>query len=256
MGIEYLIITRLSDGLVLMASMDHAGGSGPQAGGSAAAAGAGANGGSSLRARGGGGSAGSNSGRDFREGRELLLQLSSASPPRCTIEGDAFNYHYVIGGPVVVFCATEKAYPKKLAFVYLEEARRLFVDHVARETGADFERAIAATDRPYAFIKFERDLRSLRREFADPSSRQNMQRLQENLQEIHTIMRKNLDDLMQRGDNLNDIRSVSQKLHEESRTLVWGARKLNRLALLRKYGPIAGAVGVVFFFLWLRFYVL
>jgi vesicle transport protein SEC22 len=256
MGIEYLCISRISDGLALVASMDSA----PSSTSSTSHNNSnGINNGQQLRARvpgsniGGGGAPGN----QLREGKELLTQLTVSSPPRCSVDGQQFTYHYSIHGPIVVFCATDKQYPKKLAFVYLEEVRKLFYDHVTRETGdSDVARVISSIDRPYYFIKFDRELRNIRREFADPGSRQNMQRLQDSLHEIQNIMRKNIDELVNRGDSLVEIRNSSQKLHEESKSLAWGAKKLNRLALLRRYGPMVGGVLVLLFFLWVRFYVM
>jgi vesicle transport protein SEC22 len=167
--------------------------------------------------------------------------------------GNQQTYHYAITGPIVILVATDRQYPKKLAFAYLEEVRKMFMDHLVRETGeADPARVIASIDRPYAFIKFDRELRNIRREFANPQS-QHMQRLQDSLQEVQSIMRKNIEDLVNRGDNLNDIRNSSQRLHEESKALAWGAKRLNTLALMRRYLPIVSGVFVVLFFLWLRF---
>ena len=247
MGIEFLYISRISDGLVLVASIDQqqAPTQSTSIPGTA----------STLRARQTTGSTAP--GRDIREGRDLLLQLTASSPPRCSVDGEIFSYHYAISGPIVCFVGTDRSYPKKLAFVYLEEVRRMFWEHVAKENpGQDQAKIIAATDRPYAFIKFDRDLRNLRRDFSDPNSRKNMQRLQENLNEIQNIMRKNIDDLMQRGTALDDIKTQSAKLHEDSKSLAWGAKKLNYMAMLRRYGPFALMGFFVFFFMWIRFYVM
>ena len=249
MGIEYLYISRISDGLVLVASIDQ------QTSATTTASGA-LGTGSTLRSRSTAIPTAA-AGKDIREGRDLLLQLTSSSPAKCSVDGEAFTYHYAISGPLVCFVATDKSYPKKLAFVYLEEVRRMFWEHVSREyPGQDPSKIIAGTDRPYAFIKFDRDLRNLRRDFADPNSRKNMQRLQENLNEIQNIMRKNIDDLMQRGTALDEIKSQSQKLHEDSKSLAWGAKKLNYQAMLRRYAPFAIMAFFVLFFVWLRFYIL
>ena len=251
MGIDYLYVSRISDGLVLAASTDAS-----AAVTSAQAAPSSMAGSMNLRARGAAAPAASN--RDPRtEGKEVLLRLNSSSPPRCSVEGSAHTYHYAISGPLVVFVATDTNYPKKLAFAYLEEVRKAFWDYVAREhPNTDPGKTVAATDRPYAFIKFDRDLNKLRRDFADPSSKQNIQRVQDNLNDITNIMRTNIDALLQRGDDLNSIRTNSEKLHEDSKSLVWGAKKLNRLALLRRVGPFVAAGALVLFFVWVRLYVM
>lgn len=75
------------------------------------------------------------------------LAVSSARPPaRMSIESGAFTFHYLIDSDVVYLSLAEKAYPKKLAFQYLEELQSEF----SRLYGAQTE----AVTRPYAFIKF------------------------------------------------------------------------------------------------------
>ncbi len=49
---------------------------------------------------------------------------------------------------------------------------------------------------------------------------------------------------------------MSKKLADDSKDLVWGAKKLNRMALLRKYAPIVGGVSLMVFFFWIRFYLM
>jgi vesicle transport protein SEC22 len=83
-----------------------------------------------------------------------------------------------------------------------------------------------------------------------------LQRLQETLSEVSSIMRRNIDSVMERGSKLEDIRNQSQKLHDDSKSLAWGAKKLNYQAMLRRYGPFALAGLAGMFFLWVRFYLM
>ena len=72
---------------------------------------------------------------------------SSRPPPRMSIESGAFTFHYLIdGGDVCYLTLAEKAYPKKLAFQYLEELQSEF--------GRLYGEQIEGVTRPYAFIKF------------------------------------------------------------------------------------------------------
>ena len=72
---------------------------------------------------------------------------SSKPPPRMSIESGAFTFHYLVdGGDVCYLTLTEKAYPKKLAFQYLEELQSEF----SRLYGEQID----SVTRPYAFIKF------------------------------------------------------------------------------------------------------
>ena len=63
-----------------------------------------------------------------------------------SIESGNFTFYYLIDGDACYLTLTEKAYPKKLAFQYLEELQSEF----SRLYGGQIE----AVTRPYAFIKF------------------------------------------------------------------------------------------------------
>lgn len=158
----------------------------------------------------------------------------------------------------MVFIATDRGYPKKLAYCYIEEARQKFWEYVRREfPGQDESKVVQVnTDRPHAFVKFDRDLRQLKKDFVDPNSKKNLQRLQETLTEVNSIMRRNIESVMERGKTLDDIRTQSQKLHEDSKSLAWGAKKLNYQAMMRRYGPFALAGLGTLFFLWVRLYLM
>ena len=78
-------------------------------------------------------------------------------------------------------------YPKKLAFAFLEEIYRLFLEELKREfgTGAvDYRSRIECIDKPYYFIKFERVIQRKQREFRDPKSNSSLQKLSESLVEV------------------------------------------------------------------------
>ena len=76
-----------------------------------------------------------------------LAQMSpSQAASRVSIESDAFVFHYLIEADVCYLTLTDRGYPKKLAYQYLEELQSEF----SRLYGPQIE-GIA---RPYAFIKF------------------------------------------------------------------------------------------------------
>lgn len=62
------------------------------------------------------------------------------------IESGPCTFYYLIGGNACFLTLTEKGYPKKLAFQYLEE--------LAREFSQLYGSQVDGVTRPYAFIKF------------------------------------------------------------------------------------------------------
>jgi vesicle transport protein SEC22 len=98
---------------------------------------------------------------------------------------------------------TDKSYPKRLAFLFLEEISKEFESELKCEHGEDWLRVVETVGRQYAFIKFDRVIQKKRRDYSDPSSSVNMKKINDDLQSIHNIMRKTIDDVLDRGNKID-----------------------------------------------------
>jgi hypothetical protein len=81
---------------------------------------------------------------------QSLLKKFSQQPShqaaRLSVESGKYTFHYLIDQGVCYLTLTEKAYPKKLAFQYLEE--------LTNEFSRLYGQQVHTVSRPYAFIKF------------------------------------------------------------------------------------------------------
>lgn len=119
------------------------------------------------------------------------------SIPLCT-------YSYMIDNGICYLTLTDKIYPKRLVFLFLEEIARDFVDSLKNEHGEEnWRHCVETVGRQYAYIKFDRVIQKKRREYADPNSNINSKKINDDLQSIHTIMRKTIDDVLDRGNKLD-----------------------------------------------------
>jgi hypothetical protein len=78
--------------------------------------------------------------------KRLSQTPHSAQEPRVSIESGPCTFYYLLDGGVCFLTLTEKGYPKKLAFQYLED--------LSREFKALYGPQVEGVTRPYAFIKF------------------------------------------------------------------------------------------------------
>jgi len=108
--------------------------------------------------------------------------------------------------------------------------------------------------RAYAFIKFDQVIQRKRREYADPNSSANMRKLNDELQSIHHIMRKTIDDVLDRGSKLDDVSETSKNLVNDSKKYKWNAKKLSLMALYRQYAPLLAVGMLVIIVIFLRYY--
>lgn len=94
------------------------------------------------------------------------------------------------------------------------------------------------------------------RDYRDPSSQQQQQKsqLHEDLSEIQNIMKKNIDEILNRGEKLDHVASISQDLKAKSKDFKWGTKKLTWQARLQQYGPVALSVFIVLAVLYVKIF--
>lgn len=95
---------------------------------------------------------------------------------------------------------TEKAYPKRLAFDYLDELRREFFQLYGSQ--------ITSASRPYEFIRFDTFIQKTKKVYNDSKTQRNLQKLNTELKDVHSIMTKNINEVISRGERLES------KLHK------------------------------------------
>lgn len=143
------------------------------------------------------------------------------------------GFSYLVSGSVIYLVITDKSYPRKMAFAYLDE--------LAKEFDKLYGPKVDSTTRPYAFVGFgqsaarpflvrprtdSQPCSPLLQPFADnfmskttrqykdsrsappPSANEggpagNLSKINEELQDVTRIMTKNMEDLLWRGDSLD-----------------------------------------------------
>ncbi|KAK8645988.1 hypothetical protein V6N13_119791 [Hibiscus sabdariffa] len=163
---------------------------------------------------------------------------------RMSIETGPYVFHYIIEGRVCYLTMCDRAYPKKLAFQYLEDLKNEF----ERVNGAQIETAA----RPYAFIKFDTFIQKTKRLYLDTRTQRNIAKLNDELYEVHQIMTRNVQEVLGVGEKLDQVSQMSSRLTSESRIYADKARDLNRQALIRKWAPVGIVLGVVFLLFWVK----
>lgn len=108
------------------------------------------------------------------------------------------------------------------------------------------------TSTPYRFIHYDPIIQRKQREFQD--ERQQRSKLNDDLSEIQSIMKKNINDLLDRGEKLDNVQNISQDLLSQSKGFKWGARKLTWQARLQQAAPILAGGSIVAFVIYVKFF--
>ena len=90
------------------------------------------------------------------QAKQLLKTLNSQSMAKCSVESGTCVFHYTITNDIIFLTLTEKSYPKRLAFLYLDEIHEGFAAELERDHGGDWRNKVATAARPYQFIKFDK----------------------------------------------------------------------------------------------------
>jgi vesicle transport protein SEC22 len=188
------------------------------------------------------------------QAKQILKKLNPRSTAKMSIESNPYIFHYMIENGICYLTLTDKSYPKRLAFLFLEEISKEFESELKAEHGDEWLRTVETVGRQYAFIKFDRIIQKKRRDYSDPNSSANMKKLNDDLQTIHNIMRKTIDDVLDRGSKLDDVSEISKNLADQSKKYKWGAKKLSMMALWKQYMPLIVLISLGLFFLIIRWY--
>lgn len=84
--------------------------------------------------------------------------------------------------------------------------------------------------RPFQFIRYDPIIQRKQREFKD--STQQKSKLNEDLGEIQTIMKRNIDEILNRGEKLEHVSNISSDLRAKSKDFKWGTKKLTWYVLM------------------------
>eukprot|EP00566_Odontella_aurita_P028003 CAMPEP_0113528978 /NCGR_PEP_ID=MMETSP0015_2-20120614/2140_1 /TAXON_ID=2838 /ORGANISM="Odontella" /LENGTH=190 /DNA_ID=CAMNT_0000427561 /DNA_START=684 /DNA_END=1253 /DNA_ORIENTATION=- /assembly_acc=CAM_ASM_000160 len=158
-----------------------------------------------------------------QQAKQILRGLaSSRSAAKMSIETTARKvFHYLIRDNICYMTLTESSYPKRLAFLYLEEIGDGFIEELTRDYSDQWRSAVDTAARPYQFIKFDQFIQRKQRDFVDPTSRQNATKLNEDLNDIHSIMKKNIEEVLNRGEKLENVSAISSRLVDQSKEFKW-----------------------------------
>merc|ERR1719337_220965 len=90
----------------------------------------------------------------------MVKKMSTSKlPNRMTYESGGSCFHYTVERGVCYLTLSDRGYPKKLAYQYLEDLQREF----AAQNGA----AVETVARPYAFIKFDTFIQKTKKLYQD-----------------------------------------------------------------------------------------
>ncbi|KAL7569969.1 hypothetical protein ACA910_021918 [Epithemia clementina (nom. ined.)] len=187
-----------------------------------------------------------------QDAKKLMRSMTAGNPNRMSIVSGNTVYYYMARDNLCFLTLTEENYPKRVAFLYLEEVADAIMQELLNEFGAGWRDKVDQAARPFQFIHYDPLIQRKQREFRDPS--QQKSKLNEDLNEIQSIMRKNIDEILNRGEKLDHVSNISQELRSKSKDFKWGAKKLTWQARLQQYGPMVIGILIVLIIVYVKLF--
>jgi vesicle transport protein SEC22 len=171
-----------------------------------------------------------------------ILKRASGLMPRCSIDwGDRFVFNFLQCDGVCFLAMFDQSFPRNYAFAFLEDVHLLFQEELKREFGTgsvDYRSRIDTIEKPFHFVKLDRQILRKKAEYRDPSSSRALSRLHAQLTQVSGIMQHNLEELLMRGENLEDVTFKAKCLSETSQRFSSSARLLALSTLAKKFGAL------------------
>ena len=180
--------------------------------------------------------------------RQVLRKLTRSSEPQASIDANAYTLHYMVDSDVAFLCICDRSYPRKLAFTYLADLAREFL------TTHPPQQVHAPGLRPYAFMDFDTFISKTKSTYADARASQNLDKLNDELRDVTKVMTKNIEDLLYRGDSLEQMGEISSRLRDDSKKYRRAAVRINWELLLKQYGPFVALGFIILVFLYWRLF--
>lgn len=178
----------------------------------------------------------------------IIRRLNRNSEPQASIEAGKYTLHYLIQDQLCFLTICDHSYPRKLAFTYLSDLATEFT------TTYSSSQYLSPTCRPYAFVEFDTFMQRTKKTYQDSRASQNLDKLNDELRDVTKVMTKNIEDLLYRGDNLERMGEMSERLKEDSRKYKRAAVRINWELLLKQYGPFVGVGVMMIVLIWWRFF--
>ncbi|OAO12505.1 vesicle-trafficking protein SEC22b [Blastocystis sp. ATCC 50177/Nand II] len=188
------------------------------------------------------------------ESKRVLKSLSSNSAAQMQLMSGDLCFSYIIDENMCFLTLTEKNMSKRIIFSYLEDIKNTFIAYLQNENKEDWRTALATMARPYAYARFDREIQMKRKQYDQQgSSTDSYGQINESLIDIQNIMRKNINEVVQRVEKIDHVTSASEKMIDDSKKFKWGAKKLNYVTLIKKYMPLVALAFFVIIVLYFRF---
>lgn len=147
------------------------------------------------------------------------------------VEFGNYTIGYLVQDEVVYLALVSSTYDVKLCRQYVRDIQNGFIEELKNTygtTGVDYYSKLSTIETPYSYIKFDRYVKRKCKEFSDQRSSANIDRIKNDMTDIHEIMTQVFSKVMDRGNSLNQmnkdavgLKDMSKHYASRTKNLAW-----------------------------------
>jgi len=145
-----------------------------------------------------------------------VVQRTDPGQKNLVDEGDYVCHAFVTGDSLACAVITDKSYPTRIGFSLAALVLQEFKAHNDSWQRIRGDAQITT-----------REIQSLLIKYQKPDEADNMSKIQKDLEDIKGILHKSMEDLLTRGEKLENIIERSDDLSASSKEFLWQAKKQN-----------------------------
>ena len=147
---------------------------------------------------------------------------------KASYESGKFVFHCQVENEIVYICGSEGEYTSRQVYGYLNEIKGKFKEQFG---GGKYPRSTDLT--PKTCARFSATLAAETRVFNENPESDKMGKLRAQIDDVKQVMLQNIDDLIQRGDQIDHLVSSTGELQYEAAKFQTNATTLKRAMMMR-----------------------
>ncbi|XP_052078396.1 vesicle-associated membrane protein 7-like [Mytilus californianus] len=157
---------------------------------------------------------------NFTEVTEQILAKISPGDSKLTYSHGSYLFHYINEDRIVYLCITDDDFERSKAFLFLNDVKRRFQTQYGVR---------AQTALPYSMnSEFSRVIASQMRSLTEHKEKDNIEKVEAQVDELKGIMVRNIDQIADRGERLELLVDKTEDLQANSVTFKKSSRTLAR----------------------------
>jgi vesicle-associated membrane protein 7 len=179
------------------------------------------------------------------QSRPVVMKMLDRLPrhdTRVSYQFESSFYHFLVENEIVYLCVTDSSYQGRTVFGFLGDVRDKFKNQFA---GSDKKYPAKTELTPKNCGRFSAALAAESKTYNENPEADKIGRIKEQIDSVKQVMLENLDNVIERGDRIENLCDKTEQLKEEAIGFHSNARTLKRKMIMRNVKICIAIIGLI-----------